>query len=60
MNQSFFELRSKERIQEVMNEGLTSQAHYRSLNSKPSLISKFPKFVLGILGILGLIQICFQ
>jgi hypothetical protein len=56
MNQSFYESRSKEKINDLMKEGMTSQAYYRSRASKAGFLSRLPKLILVILGIVGLIQ----
>jgi len=56
MNHGFYESRSKEKVNEIMKEGMLSQAHYRSRPSKAGFLSRLPKLVLVILGILGLIQ----
>jgi hypothetical protein len=54
MNQYFYESRSKEKINDLRNEGMMSQAHYRSGVTKIHL--RLPKLILIILGILGIIQ----
>jgi len=56
MNQFFYESRGKERVKELMNEGLASQAQHRSRTSRASLWSKLPRFVLIGLGLLWIIQ----
>ena len=56
MNQSFYESRSKEKINDLMKEGMMSQAHYRSGTTKTKILSRLAKLVLMILGILGIIQ----
>lgn len=56
MNQSFYESSSKEKINDLMKEGMMSQAHYRSRAAKVNILSRLPKLILVILGILGLIQ----
>ena len=57
MNHSYFESRSKEKINDLMKEGMMSQAHYRSRSSKAGFLSRFPKFILIGLVIWGLIQL---
>ena len=57
MNQSFYESRSKEKINDFMKEGMMSQAYYRSRASKASILSRLPKLILVVLGIMGLIQL---
>jgi len=56
MNQSFYESRSKEKINDLRKEGMMSQAYYRSHTSKSNILSKLPKPVIIILGILWLVQ----
>jgi hypothetical protein len=56
MNQSFYESRSKEKMSDLMKEGMMSQAHYRSGTTKTKILSRLAKLVLMILGILGVIQ----
>ena len=56
MNQSFYESRSKEKINDLMKEGMMSQAHCRSGTTKTKILSRLAKLVLMILGILGIIQ----
>jgi hypothetical protein len=56
MNQSFYESRSKEKINDLMKEGMMSQAYYRSRISKAGFFSRLQKIILVILGIVGLIQ----
>jgi len=59
MNQSFLESRSKEKLDDLMKEGMMSQAYYRSSASKARLLAKLPKLILIVLGILGPILIIF-
>lgn len=56
MNQSFYESSSKEKINDLMKEGMMSQAHYRSGSPRAGILSRLPKLVIVILGIVGLIQ----
>ena len=56
MNQSFYESRSKEKINNLRREGMMSQAHYRSGATMTKILSRLPKLVLIILGILGMIH----
>lgn len=57
MNQSFYESSSKEKINDLMKEGMMSQAHYRSRASKAGFLSRLPKLILVVLGIVGLAQL---
>jgi len=56
MNQFYLESRSKEKVNEIMEEGLRSQAYYRSGVARTSLFSRLPKLILVILGILWILQ----
>jgi len=56
MNQFFFESRGKEKVKDLMNEGMTSQAHRRSRSRRSSFLSRIPKLILVILGILWILQ----
>ena len=56
MNQFFFETRGKEKVRELMTEGMRSQAYYRSGASKGNLLSRLPKLILIILVILWIMQ----
>lgn len=58
MDHFFYESRGKEKVKDLMEEGLRSQAYYRSGASKVNLVYKLPKLLLialGILGVLGLL-----
>ncbi len=55
----FMELRSKEKINDLMEEGMRSQACRRSGASKAGLFSRLPKLILVILGIVGIVQMVF-
>ena len=57
MNYSYLESRSKEKVNNRINEGMMSQAHYRSRSSKAGLLRRLPRFVLTVLVIWGLIQL---
>jgi hypothetical protein len=56
MNHSYYESRSKEKLNDLMKEGMMSQAHYRSRSSKAGLLRRLPRFILIVLVIWGLIQ----
>ncbi len=56
MNQFFYEMRGKEKVRDLMNEGMQSQAYYRSRDSKANLISKLPKFIVIVLAIVWILQ----
>lgn len=56
MNQFFYESRGREKVNDLINEGLKSQAYNRSGASKPSLLRKLPRYILFGLGILGVLQ----
>jgi len=57
MNQSFYESRVSEKLNDLRKEGMMSQAHYRSRAPKRRLLSGLPSLILVILGILGLVQL---
>lgn len=52
MNQSFYEIRSKEKINDLLQEGMRSQAYYRS---KPNVSHLLPKLIVTFIGILGIL-----
>jgi hypothetical protein len=56
MNQFFFESRGKEKVKDLMKEGMMSQAYHESGSSKASLLSRLPKLILIVFGILGILQ----
>ena len=56
MNLSFYESRSKEKINDILNEGIMSQAYYRSRDTKTSQLSKLPKLILIVLSILVIVE----
>jgi hypothetical protein len=56
MNQSFYESRSKEKINDLMKEGQMSQAYSRSRSRKPTLLSRIPKIIVFVLAILWILQ----
>jgi hypothetical protein len=51
MNQFFFETRGKEKVRNLMDEGIRSQAYRRSVARGFNL----PKFIVTALGILGIV-----
>lgn len=58
MNQFYYETRGKEKVNDMMKEGMASQAQYRSGSQKSNLLQRLPKLILvsvSILGILGLL-----
>jgi hypothetical protein len=57
MNHSYYESRSQEKINDLMKEGMMSQAHYRSRSSKAGLLRRLPRLILIVLAIWGLIQL---
>lgn len=56
MNQFFYESRGKEKVRELLDEGMKSQAYHRSGVSKFDGMPKIPKLILIVLAILGIIQ----
>jgi hypothetical protein len=57
MNHFFYETRGKEKVEELMKEGMSSQAYHRSDAPTPDLRRALPKLLLGMLGILGLLEL---
>lgn len=57
MNQFFYESRGKEKVKDLMKEGMGSQAYNRSGASKPSLLYRLPKLILILLGLLGILEL---
>jgi hypothetical protein len=57
MNQFFYEQRGKEKVRNLMEEGMRSQALRRSGAAKSNLLHNLPKYALAILGILGMLGI---
>lgn len=55
MNHFFYESQGKEKIKQLREEGIRSQAHHRSGAPTPNVLRGLPKLVLGLLGILGLL-----
>jgi hypothetical protein len=55
MNQFFYESRGKEKIKDLMKEGMRSQEFHRSGSPKLGLLRGVPKLLLGLLGMLGLL-----
>jgi hypothetical protein len=55
MNQFFYESRGKEKVRDLMKEGMRSQEFHRSGAPKLDLARSLPKLILSILGILGLL-----
>jgi len=56
MNQFFFESRGKEKVNDLMKEGMTSQAIHRSRSRKPGLLSRIPRSIILILVVLWILQ----
>lgn len=55
MNQFFDESRGKEKTKNLMEEGMRSQAFYRSGASKFGFLPSLPKLLIGILAIVGIL-----
>ncbi len=53
MNQFFYEVRGKEKIKDLMEEGMRSQALRRSGAAKRGFFRGLPKLILILAGILG-------
>ena len=57
MNQFFYESRGKEKVKDLMQEGMRSQAYSKSGSPKPALLNRLPKLIIILLGILGLLEL---
>jgi hypothetical protein len=57
MNHFFYESRGKEKVHELMREGINSQEYSRSRSSKIGLLRGLPKLIVFLLGALGLLQL---
>jgi len=55
MNDFSYESRAKEKIKEMIAEGMRSQEFHRSGAPKLNLLRGLPKLALSVLGILGLL-----
>jgi hypothetical protein len=55
MNHFSYEMMGKEKVRDLQEEGMRSQAVYRSGAPKFSFLLGLPKFILGLLGILGIL-----
>ena len=55
MNHFFYESRGKEKVRDLMKEGISNQEFHRSGASKLDLVRGLPKLILSLLGILGLL-----
>ena len=56
MNEFFYQSRGKEKVRELREEGMSSQAYHRSGASKAGILSRISKIILIVLGILGVFQ----
>jgi hypothetical protein len=57
MNQFFYESRGKEKVKDLLEEGLRSQAVRRSGIARAGFPRNLPRLALTILGLLGLLGI---
>jgi hypothetical protein len=57
MNQFFYESRGKEKIKDLMDEGMRSQAFHRAGAPNLASLRGLPKLVLVVIGILGLLEL---
>ena len=60
MNQFFYESRGREKVNDLREEGMRSQAFHRSGAPKADLLGGLPKLILGLLSILGLLGMLFR
>ena len=56
MNQSFYEIRGKEKINDLRQEGMISQAYYRSRSTVHYRLPKLIAILIGILGLAGILS----
>jgi len=57
MNQFFYEHRGKEKVKDLMEEGIRSQAFRRSSAPKIAWVPSLPKLIAALLGILGILAL---
>ena len=57
MNQFFYESRAKEKVNDVIKEGIRSQDFHRSGAPKLDLLRGMSKLILLLLGILGILEL---
>jgi hypothetical protein len=57
MNQFFYESRGKEKVKDLMKEGMRSQALKQSRAARTGIIQNLPKLALTILGLLSILGI---
>lgn len=57
MNHSFLEGRSREKVNDLLEEGQRSQAYYRSGRRRARLLPSLPRLIMVMLGILGLLSL---
>ena len=55
MNQFFFETRGKEKVNDLMKEGMTSQAQYRSGTQKSGFLHSPLRLIVILVSVLGLL-----
>ena len=55
MNQFFYESRGKEKVKDLMKEGMRSQALKQSGAARTGLAHSLPRLVLTILGLLSIL-----
>jgi hypothetical protein len=55
MNQFFFETRGKEKVNELMKAGMTSQAHHRSGPQKSGFLHSPLRLILILVSVLGFV-----
>lgn len=60
MNQFYYESSGKEKIKDLQEEGMRSQAFHRSGAPKADLLGGLPKLIIGLLSILGLLGMLFR
>jgi hypothetical protein len=57
MNQFFYEARGREKVRELMKEGMNSQEYSRSRTSKNGSLRGLTRLIVFLLGALGVLQL---
>ena len=55
MNHFSYDVMRKEKVRSLQDEGMRSQAYYRSRSSRHGLLGGLPKLIAAILGTLGIL-----
>ena len=60
MNHFFYESRSKEKVRDLMQEGIRSQEYHRSGAPGHGLLRRLPRLIVITFGLLGLLELFIQ